>query len=322
MLDPNTSRMSRRTALGVIGTGLLAGCALPSGGAEPEEGARSRPPEPATKPAYRISLAEWSLHKLLYAGEIDNLDFPREAAAMGFRGIEYVNSFFKDKADDDAYLARLDSRCSDEGVRSLLIMVDGEGRLGAPDKGERAEAVRNHLRWLAAAQALGCHSIRVNASSEGEWDEQQKLAADGLRSLCEHAERYGLNVLVENHGGPTSNGAWLARTIELVDHPLAGTLPDFGNFCYDWGRADDPSQWYDRYQGVKDLMPYAKAVSAKSYHFDETGRETTIDFARMARIVRDSGYRGWIGVEYEGQQIPPREGSRLTRALLERVLSA
>lgn len=324
MLDPTTARMTRRAALGVIGTGMLAGCALSSTGpgkpATP--GAKDRPTPPGTPDTARfgISLAQWSLHKPLFAGEIDNLDFPREAAAMGFAGIEYVNAFFKDKATDDAYLSRLDSRCSDEGVESLLIMVDGEGRLGAPDAGERAKAVEDHVRWLSAAHRLGCHSIRVNASSEGEWDEQQKLAADGLRALCERAEQYNLNVIVENHGGPTSNGTWLVGTIKRVDHPLAGTLPDFGNFCYDWGKADDPSQWYDRYQGVRELLPYAKALSAKSYDFDDAGNETKTDYARMAGIIEKSTYRGWIGVEYEGERIPPREGSKLTKALLERVL--
>ncbi len=318
MLNPDTNRITRRAALGAIGAGMLAGCSL-----NPKlTTARRTRPIPSDPDRFRVSLAEWSLHKLLYANEIDNLDFPREAAAMGFGAVEYVNAFFKDHATDDAYLKRLDSRCTDAGVESLLIMVDGEGRLAAPTPDERAQAVTNHARWLYAAAALGCHSIRVNAEGEGEWDERQKHAADGLRALCERAERYDINVIVENHGGPTSNGEWLAAMIKRTDHPLAGTLPDFGNFCYDWSKSDDPEQWYDRYRGVEDLMPHARAVSAKSYDFDDTGNETTIDFARMLRIVADSGYRGWIGVEYEGNRLPPREGSRLTKALLEREIAA
>ncbi|MEQ8850360.1 MAG: sugar phosphate isomerase/epimerase family protein [Phycisphaerales bacterium] len=319
MPNPDNNRISRRTALGAIGVSMLAGCSL---GSQPTTARRTRPiPDPTDPGRFRVSLAEWSLHKLLFANEIDNLDFPREAASMGFGAVEYVNAFFKDKATDDAYLKRLDTRCTDAGVESLLIMVDGEGRLGAPTAKERTAAADSHERWLHAAAALGCHSIRVNASGEGDWDEWQKHAADGLRALCERAERFNINVIVENHGGPTSNGEWLAGMIKRTDHPLAGTLPDFGNFCYDWSKSDDPEQWYDRYQGVRDLMPYAKAVSAKSYDFDDAGNETTIDFARMLRIVADSNYRGWIGVEFEGSRLDPREGSRRTKALLEREIA-
>lgn len=318
MPNDGNGGMSRRRALGVfgaIGAGAVGlGAGVPVPGAKP-----ARKEGKGVEPLFRISLAEWSLHKLLYGGEITNLDFPAEARAMGFEAVEYVNSFFKDKARNHDYLLDLNKRCDDLGVTQHLIMVDGEGRLGAPDDDERAQAVENHVQWLEAAKALGCARIRVNASSEGEWDEQQKLAADGLRRLCEKAEPFGLDVIVENHGGPTSNGEWLAGLIKRVDHPRAGTLPDFGNFCYDWGKADDPAQWYDRYQGVRDLMPSAKAVSAKSYAFDAQGNETKIDYRKMMRIVVDAGYTGWVGVEFEGEQQPPRAGSRLTKALLERV---
>ncbi|MEZ6319464.1 MAG: sugar phosphate isomerase/epimerase family protein [Phycisphaerales bacterium] len=322
MARHENERMTRRGVLGVLGAMGIGSVAL---GARLPAGTPTAPaPKPGgTKPMkpelFKISLAEWSLHKPLYANEITNLDFPREARAMGFDAIEYVNSFFKDKARDAKYLADLNTRCDTEGVFQHLIMVDGEGRLGAPDDAERTQAIENHVQWLEAAKALGCARIRVNASSEGEWDEQQKLAADGLRRLCEKAEPFGLDVIVENHGGPTSNGQWLAGLIKRIDHPLAGTLPDFGNFCYDWGKADDPAQWYDRYQGVKDLMPSAKAVSAKSYDFDDAGNETKIDYPRMMKVVVDAGYRGWVGVEYEGERIPPREGTRLTKVLLERI---
>lgn len=268
---------------------------------------------------YRVSLAQWSLHKLLFGGEITNLEFAAEARELGFDAIEYVSQFFKDQARDDIYLMQLNSRAQDAGVRQLLIMVDGEGDLGHPSDAERARSVENHRKWLDAARALGCHSIRVNAASQGSWEEQQRLAADGLRRLCEHAEPYRLNVIVENHGGLSSNGAWLAGVMKLVDHELVGTLPDFGNFCMDWSRADDPEAWYDRYQGVRELMPFAKAVSAKSHEFSASGDEVRTDYRKMLKIVVDAGYRGWIGVEYEGSAHEPRAGSVLTRELLERV---
>ncbi len=305
--------MNRREAIGV-GAGLGVSACVAMGGGVP---LAARPGGGAAW--FRVSLAQWSLHKLLFAGEIDNLDFAGEAAAMGFGAIEYVNAFFKDRARDVAYLDRMNERAGDAGVEQLLIMCDGEGDLGDPDAGRRNVAVMNHKKWLGAAAQLGCHSIRVNAASAGSWEEQQKLAADGLRSLCELAEPYGLFVLVENHGGLSSNGAWLAGVMERVDHRLAGTLPDFGNFCMDWSRADDADAWYDRYRGVAELMPYAKAVSAKSHEFDDAGNEVRTDYARMLGLVKEAGYRGWVGVEYEGGGLDPRAGSIATKKLLERV---
>lgn len=260
-------------------------------------------------PWFRISLAQWSLHRTLFAKQLDHLDFARVAREeFGLEGIEYVNSFFRDKVRDAAYLAEMNRRAADHGVTQLLIMCDGEGNLGDPDAAKRAEAVENHRKWVEAAQALGCRTIRVNAASQGTFEEQQRLAADGLRRLCELADPHGIDVIVENHGGLSSNGQWLAGVMRLVNHPRCGTLPDFGNF-YE----------YDRYQGTADLMPFAKAVSAKSHDFDADGNETTKDYRRLLRSVRDAGYRGWVGIEYEGQRLPEREGIRQTLRLLERV---
>jgi L-ribulose-5-phosphate 3-epimerase len=262
---------------------------------------------------FRVSLAEWSLHRSLSGGEMTNLDFPMVARRMGFEGVEYVNSFFKDKAKDRGYLGELKRRCRDAGVESVLIMCDGEGRLGDPDPKARAQAVENHRKWVDAAAFLGCHSIRVNASSSGAREEQMKLAADGLRRLTEIGATRDIDVIVENHGGWSSDGSWLAGVMELVDHPRCGTLPDFGNFHLGDG------EWYDKYRGIAELMPYAKAVSAKSNVFDEQGEEANIDYRRMLGIVLRSGYRGWIGVEWEGGGRPEPEGIALTRDLLLKV---
>jgi sugar phosphate isomerase/epimerase len=285
---------SRREFLRLSGAALVAACT---------------PQGPAPGPWFRISLAEWSLHRTLFGGALDHLDFPATARSeFGIDAVEYVNSFFKDKRTDEEYLKELKQRADDAGVSSLLIMCDGEGRLGDPDDTQRTQTVRNHVRWLEAAAFLGCHSIRVNAASAGSDDEQMKLAADGLRRLTERGDRFGLNVLVENHGGLSSNGAWLAGVMRLVDHPRCGTLPDFGNF------GD-----YDRYKGVTELMPWAKAVSAKSHDFDADGNETRTDYGKMLKIVRQAGYRGWLGVEYEGRKLDEYEGVRATKRLLERV---
>lgn len=267
---------------------------------------------------FKISLAEWSLHRTLRdkSKNMTNLDFPRVTKReFGIDAVEYVNQFFKDKAKDEKYLADLKQRCADEGVKSLLIMVDGEGQLGAPDEGERTTAVENHYQWVDAAKFLGCHSIRVNAGSSGSYEEQQKLAADGLRRLSEYAKPHGLNVIVENHGGLSSNGAWLASVIKMTEMENCGTLPDFGNFFV----KRNPPEEYDRYKGVEELMPYAKAVSAKTHDFDESGNEIHTDYERMMGIVLKHGYHGYVGIEYEGSKLGEMEGIQKSKELLERV---
>ena len=195
-------------------------------------------------------------------------------------------------------------------------MIDAVGSLGAPDADTRAAAVASHRPWLAAANHLGCYAVRVNAASSGPKDEQQKLAADGLSRLAEHAADIGLDVMVENHGGWSSDGAWLAGVMRMANQQNLGTLPDFGNFRI------SADATYDRYLGVTGLMPYAKAVSAKSYDFDAAGNETTIDYDKMMKIVLDAGYRGHVGVEYEGRNLGEFEGIRATKRLLERIAQA
>ncbi len=305
--------ITRRDSFKLVGLGCCSLAMLPALARGARVNAR------AETPPFRISLAQWSLHRLLFANEITTLDFAKEARSMGFDGMEYVNSFFKDKAEDKSYLRRLNALAGDHGVTQLLIMCDGEGNLGDADGKARTQAVENHKKWVHAARTLGCHSIRVNAASSGSYEEQQKLAADGLARLTQYAEPLGLNVIVENHGGYSSNGKWLSGVMKMVGMPTCGTLPDFGNFCMDWSRADDPDAWYDRYLGTSELMPYAKAVSAKSHNFDDKGEEVDIDYHRMLRVVTDAGYHGWVGVEYEGETLPPREGTMTTKRLLERV---
>jgi sugar phosphate isomerase/epimerase len=300
-----TSDFSRRRFLGALIAGLPV-AALSRG--------RPGAAAPGDDPLFRISLAEWSLHRTLQSGGLTNLDFPRVARVdYELDAVEYVNQFFKDRATDRAYLADLARRAEDHGVTSLLIMCDGEGALGDADDAARGRAVENHYRWVEAAWFLGCHSIRVNAQSAGTPEEQRDRAADGLRRLTEFAAPRGINVIVENHGGLSSNGAWLASVIRRVNHPRCGTLPDFGNFRV----ADD--EWYDRYVGVAELMPFAKAVSAKSHEFDAQGNEVRTDYERMMRIVLDAGYRGYVGIEYEGDGLSEPDGIRATKRLLERV---
>jgi L-ribulose-5-phosphate 3-epimerase len=266
------------------------------------------------KQLFKISLAEWSLHRTLQKKELDNLDFARVAKNdYGISAIEFVNSFFKDKAQNVAYLKDLNQRARDYGVEHRLIMIDGEGALGDPDAAKRQQAVENHYRWVEAAKSLNCKMIRVNAQSRGSYEEQQKLAADGLRKLTEFGAKNKIAVVVENHGGLSSNGQWLAGVMKLVKHPWCGTLPDFGNFRV------SRDEMYDRYKGVTELMPYAKAVSAKSHDFNELGEETHTDYHRMMKIVLDAGYNSFVGIEYEGNNMSEPDGIRATKRLLEKV---
>ena len=305
MTKPEFALPSRRAFVAATGAALAAQAGVwsaltsPVGAEDPA----------ALEPLFKISLAQWSLHKALFGGQLNNLDFPKIAKEeYGIDAVEFVNQFFKDKARDEKYLADLKKRADDLGVKCLLIMIDGEGNLGDPDDEKRSQAIINHFKWVEAAKALGCHSIRVNAASSGSFAEQIKLAADGLLRLSEFAANFGLNVIVENHGGLSSNGKWLASVMTRVNRRNCGTLPDFGNF-----------HEYNRYLGVRETMPFAKAVSAKSHDFDAEGNETHTDYLKMLKIVLDAGYRGYCGVEYEGGKLSEPEGIKATKTLLERV---
>ena len=291
---------------------------------------------------FSISLAQWSLHKSFFGksfelgwekfgqmmqedpssvlqGDIKPIDFPVIARQeFGIGGVEYVNQFFKDKAEDMEYLNGLNSRASDNDVKQLLIMCDGEGQLGNLNEAERIKAVENHYKWINAAKYLGCHSIRVNAAGNGTAEEVSDAAIDGLGRLTEYGAKEGISVIVENHGGYSSDGQWLSNVISKVGSEYCGTLPDFGNFCMERG-PEGCVKAYDMYKGMEELMPYAKGVSAKANVFDEQGNERNIDYRRMLQIVKDSGFTGWIDVEYEGTELSEYEGIRATRDLLIKV---
>lgn len=266
-----------------------------------------------------ISVAQWSWHRTLFAKEMTNLDFAAKARSMNIGAIEYVSIFFEKKETQSDYLKELNERAADNDVKQLLIMVDGEGNLGDADDDKRMQAVENHKKWLEAAKNLGCHSIRVNAAGQGTYDQVHDNAIDGLGKLAELAKPYGLNVIVENHGGYSSNGDWLSSVIKKVNMENCGTLPDFGNFCIE--RTNDGCvNEYDRYKGVKQLMPFAKAVSAKTHDFGDDGNEIHTDFKKMIGIVKKAGYSGYIGIEYEGRELPEDEGVMATKRLLEKYI--
>ncbi len=308
-------------AIGGI-SGLVSACGgAKTGGEASSESSGGGSSEQAASLFFDISLAQWSLNKAFFgrggAEKRDPMDFPTIAKnEFGINAIEYVNQFYMGM--DGGFVQELKKRCDDAGVQSLLIMCDREGNLGDLDEAARIQAVENHYKWVDAAKELGCHSIRVNAAGQGTADEVKAAAIDGLGRLTEYGEQNSINVIVENHGGYSSDGQWLSSVISQVGSNYCGTLPDFGNFCMEYGENGCANE-YDRYKGMEELMPYAKGVSAKANAFDADGNETRTDFTRMLQIVKDAGFKGYIGIEYEGSELSEADGIMATKALLEKV---
>lgn len=286
------------------------------------------------KKEYKISLAQWSLNKPIFAGERSPMDFAFVAKELGFDGLEYVSQLYTNEHIDfplknagrDAILEVLKKNSDSVGIQNVLIMIDGEGNLASSDDQEAKKAIENHYKWVDAAAYLGCHSIRVNLSGEESPDAWVNNSVRSLQALGSYAATKGINVIVENHGGNSSKGFLMARVMEQTAMDNVGTLPDFGNFCV---VGSSSNQWkepceetYDRYKGMEEIMPYAKGVSAKSYAFDENGDEKIIDFYKMMDIVTDSGYEGFIDVEFEGPDEDPIPGIIATKKLIEKALQA
>lgn len=272
-----------------------------------------------------LSLAQWSIHRALESGSLRAEDFASIAKNdFGIQAVEYVNSFYKDHATDKAFWEKMRAVADSLQVKSLLIMVDDEGDLGNTNQAERRLAVENHFKWVDAAKILGCHSIRINAFGEGQKKEVQAAMVDALKQLCTYAIKDSINVLIENHGLYSSDGKWVAEIMRQVNMPNCGTLPDFGNWCTaeKWGSTEAEKncvEQYDRYQGVSEMLPFARGVSAKSYAFGEQGEETIIDYTKMLSIVKDSGFTGYIGIEYEGSPLSEKDGILATKSLLEKT---
>ena len=265
---------------------------------------------------FRISLAEWSLHKAIGARMITNLDFPRIAREQfGIEGLEFVNGLWEAPTQD--YVAELKKNMSQHGSKGVMIMCDGEGLMGHSVRAARLKAADNHRKWVDIAAELGCHSIRTNMypdkqpTTPAEIGQFIECCADSFRRLCEYAKGAGINVIIENHGGISSDPAVVTRLMKTVNLPNFGTLPDFGNF---------PKE-IDRYDAIEKLMPFAKGASFKCYDFGADGNETTMDLARIMKIVTDSGYHNWVGIEYEGERLTEFEGVQAAKRFLDRQLA-
>ncbi len=289
--------MQRREFIKTTGSALLAVGALTN---------IARGSETMVKGKFDISIAAWSWHKMLFAGEVKQIDQPRLAREAGATGLELVNAFFP--SPQYSYLNNLIKTAENEGIKILLIMCDDEGNMSSDNHKERTQAVINHKKWLDIGAVLGCHSIRCNSGHQDDPSEAMKYAADSFNELSTYGRQYGMNVIIENHGGYSSDPKWLCGLMDKVGVDNFGTLPDFGNF---------PEE-INKYDAVEALMKYAKAVSAKCYDFGEDGNETKIDFARMMKIVLDAGYHGYVGVEYEGSRLSEFDGIKACVKLLKR----
>jgi sugar phosphate isomerase/epimerase len=290
---------------------------------ESTESSVTKETQATSKPFFKLSLAQWSLHRFVNEQDGDPFQFAPMAKEMGFEGLEYVSQLYNDQIEKlgfDTVIDSLKTMSELNGMRNVLIMIDHEGDLADPNEDVRNQAVENHKRWVDAAQKLGCHSIRVNTFGTNDPEVWKTTVVDGLKKLSEYAATKNINVLCENHGWLSSDTPKLMEAIHAVNMPNCGTLPDFGNWCIkrkdgeQWG--DCVEEYPDKYQGIEMMLTAAKAVSAKSYDFDEQGNETTLDYPRILQLVKNSGYTNFIGVEYEGTRLKEKEGIMATKNLL------
>ena len=275
------------------------------------------------KDQLKISLAQWSLNKAIKSGELSPLDFAKKARSFDIDAIEYVSGLYTDHTDTLKKISmqklskELLKRSDDYGIDNVLIMIDSQGSLASSNKKERLKAIDNHKKWIDFSYEIGCETMRVNLSGETKLDRWTENSIKSLTELSDYNK--SINVVVENHGGLSSNGKYLSNVMSKVNIDNCGTLPDFGNFCID-GSPRACNEWYDIYKGVEELMPYAHAVSAKSYDFDDSGNETKIDYSKMIDIVKKAGYKGYIGIEYEGSRMSEDDGIIATKKLLEKLI--
>ena len=271
----------------------------------------------------KISLAQWSLNKAIKSGKLSPLDFAKKARSFEIDAIEYVSGLYTNhtnalkKMSMQKLSKELLKRSDGYGIDNVLIMIDSQGSLASSNKNERLKAIDNHKKWIDFSYEIGCETMRVNLSGETKLDRWTENSIKSLTELSDYNK--SINVVVENHGGLSSNGKYLSNVMSKVNIDNCGTLPDFGNFCID-GSPRACNEWYNIYKGVEELMPYAHAVSAKSYDFDDFGNETKIDYSKMIDIVKKAGYKGYIGIEYEGDRMSEDDGIIATKKLLEKLI--
>jgi sugar phosphate isomerase/epimerase len=270
----------------------------------------------------KLVLAQWTFNKDLFAGKMTTIDFVNKAAEMGFDGVEFVSQFIKDKVNDDAYLAELKLASETAGIKNTMISVDvSEAKLGSSDPDERDIATAKHKEWIVAASKLNCPTIRVNAHGDGTADEMMSAMFNSVKELANFGKSYNVGVTIENHGQYSSDGKWLSQLIgKLVPYGV-GSVADFDNWCIEreggklWGTPCIKE--YDRYLGMKELLPTARSVSVKAFDFDEQGNAIKTDFKRMFQLIKEAQYDEYLAIEFEGHDMDPIEGIRKTLELVD-----
>jgi sugar phosphate isomerase/epimerase len=270
----------------------------------------------------KLVLAQWTFNKDLFAGKMTTIDFVNKAAEMGFDGVEFVSQFIKDKVNDDAYLAELKLASETAGIKNTMISVDvSEAKLGSSDPDERDIATAKHKEWIVAASKLNCPTIRVNAHGDGSADEMMSAMFNSVKELANFGKSYNVGVTIENHGQYSSDGKWLSQLIgKLVPYGV-GSVADFDNWCIEreggklWGTPCIKE--YDRYLGMKELLPTARSVSVKAFDFDEQGNAIKTDFKRMFQLIKEAQYDEYLAIEFEGHDMDPIEGIRKTLELVD-----
>lgn len=279
---------------------------------------------------FKTSLAQWSIHKSIREDGLSPYEFAKIAHELGFEGLEYVNALYSDvtNSEDKAsameeFIKRNNDLAAKYNLKNVLIMIDGEGDLASSNPEERMIALENHKLWIDAASKMNCSAIRINLKGEKEIENWIKYSVESFGALGEYAKPLNINVIVENHGGLSSNASLLMKVINQVNLENCGTLPDFGNFCMSEGygslKENNCKDLYDPYLGISEMLPKAFGLSAKSYAFDSNGDETSLDYYRLLSIAKDAGYNGFIGVEYEGNILSEKDGIIATKKLLEKA---
>lgn len=292
----------------------------------------------------RISLSQWSFHrailgssmedyatftKLLHSkpervlqGHLDSRDILNIANSLGIKKVDLVNVLFFGHAMDKPWLNEFIAKAKSFNTSFQVLMCDQAGNLGASSQLARKQSINAHIVWLETAVYLGCKQLRVNAIGDGSYLSQLRQCADSLSKLGAIAESMGIELLVENHGYASNNGAWLAMLIEETNHDNVKVFADFDNF-FMGGWDLSPERRYDRIQGLLDLAPFTAGVSAKSHDFGALGDETTIDFRKCIAIFEENGFDGLYSAEYEGDRISELEGAistvRLTSSILDSI---
>lgn len=325
--------MKRRHLLKVLSTGLL----LPY---LPVYANRHENKGILTKPLFDIAISQWSFHRAIFGNSRDNYDWfiktlhsdpdsvlkgvmdPRQitekARVLGVKQIDLANTLWFGHANDKPWLNEFKTRANNDGVTFKLLMCDEMGSIGSSNKEQRQQAIENHLPWFNAAAELGCSQIRVNAYGDGNYLAQLQQNAESLQIMGELGKQYKLDVLVENHGYASNNGAWLAMLMEMTNHERVGVFTDVDNF-FMGGWNISPPRLYDRIQGVIDLAPYTRGVSAKAHHFTSEGQESTIDYSTLLKILVDQGFNGTVSAEFEGDQMSEFSGSEAMIKLLKKM---